>query len=288
MNHPEKQDEPGTILRDTIAILEQKLPVSLDSLTLEKVVVGVFFTGVKLTNGYGGVCYTPVDLIPEAVCCTTAAGAMPFGGKLAGIRVSEMLQHLDSQAPLVRGVIISLINALSAWCQDLYPEQYHIQEDTDAFDQVQEINQDVPIIVVGALWPVIHRIQQQGNPYYIFELNPDALRPEEMSHYVPPEKNREVMAKAGCVILTGATLVTNTLEGLLSMVPPGIPVIIGGPTVSLIPDALFSRGVTAIGGIKVTNPDELLDAIMQGGSGYHFFGRSARKITLVKQTANPS
>jgi len=82
--------------------------------------------------------------------------------------------------------------------------------------------------------------------------------------------------------MTGATLVTSTLEELLAKIPSHVPVIIGGPTVSMIPDALFSRGVTAIGGDRVTDPDQLLETIMQGGSGYHFFGTSARKILIQK------
>lgn len=80
--------------------------------------------------------------------------------------------------------------------------------------------------------------------------------------------------------MTGATLVTGTTENLLSRTPQGIPVIIGGPSVSMIPDILFRRGVSAIGGILVSDPDEILLTIMQGGSGYHFFETSGRKFTI--------
>lgn len=114
-------------------------------------------------------------------------------------------------------------------------------------------------------------------------MNTAALRDDELPFYVPPEEQDAVLAQAGCVVMTGATLVTSTLENLLSRIPAGIPVIIGGPTVSMIPDALFARGVTAIGGDIVTDPDHLLATIMQGGSGYHFFGASARKILIRKQ-----
>ncbi|PWR71148.1 hypothetical protein DLD82_13835 [Methanospirillum stamsii] len=36
----------------------------------------------------------------------------------------------------------------------------------------------------------------------------------------------------------------------------------------------------AIGGVKVTDPDQLISVIMQGGLGYHFFGVSAKKILI--------
>ena len=148
---------------------------------------------------------------------------------------------------------------------------------------MDEIDPSLPVVVVGALWPVIHRLRQRGASYRIFEMNRDALREDELPYYVPPEDQNVVLSSAGCVVMTGATLVTSTLEDLLSRIPSKIPIIIGGPTVSMIPDALFERGVTAIGGDIVTDPGRLLTTIMQGGSGYHFFGTSARKILMRKR-----
>lgn len=273
--------EPDQILKDTVALLRQKLPDSFSNVTLEKVVVGVFFTGVKLSNGYGGICFTPVDLIPQAVCCTIAASAMPHCGQFQGVSLDEILTSLTSPAPLVRAVIISVINALSAWYIDICPEgTYLIEDGKDAFDLIGEIDPSLPVVVVGALWPVIHRLKQRGTPYHIFEMNREALREDELPFFVPPEEQDAILSSAGCVVMTGATLVTGTTEDLLSRIPPGIPIIIGGPTVSMIPDLLFEQGVSAIGGDIVTDPDRLLDTIMQGGSGYHFFGTSAKKILI--------
>ena len=53
-----------------------------------------------------------------------------------------------------------------------------------------------------------------------------------------------------------------------------------GPTASMLPDAFFKRGVTMMGGIVATKPDELLDVIAEGGSGYHFFGKSAERMVI--------
>ena len=277
-------DEPDQILKETVALLRLKLSGSFSEVTLESVVVGVFFTGVKLSNGYGGICFTPVDLIPQAVCCTTAASEMPYCGKLQGVYLDDILSHITSPAPLVRAIIISVINALSTWYLTTCPEgTYRIQYDKDVFELVDEIDPTLPVVVVGALWPVIHRLKQRNVSYRIFEMNPDALRDDELSFYVPPEEQDAVLSSAGCVVMTGATLVTSTLENLLSRISSKIPVIIGGPTVSMLPDILFERGVTAIGGDIVTDPDHLLTTIMQGGSGYHFFGTSARKIMIRKR-----
>lgn len=51
----------------------------------------------------------------------------------------------------------------------------------------------------------------------------------------------------------------------------------------MLPDAFFKRGVTMIGGILVTKPDELLDIIAEGGSGYHLFGKYAERMVVKKR-----
>lgn len=278
-----KAVKPDQILKDTIALLRDRLPEPLESISIERVVVGVFFTGVKLNNGYGGICYTPVDLIPESVCCTVAASTMPYCGNLQGVSLDNVLDHISSPAPLVRAVLISIVNALSAWYFDICPKgTYCIEDDKDAFDLVDEIDPKKPVVVVGALWPVIHRLKQRGATYRIFELNRNALRDDELPFFVAPEMQDEALAEAGCVVMTGATMVTGTTEDLLSRIPEGVQIIIGGPTISMIPDLFFEMGVTAIGGDIVTDPDRLLTTIMQGGSGYHFFGKSAQKILIRK------
>ncbi len=40
-------------------------------------------------------------------------------------------------------------------------------------------------------------------------------------------------------------------------------ILVIGPTAGMIPDAFFKRGVTVMGGILVTKPDELLDVISE-------------------------
>ena len=55
-----------SILRDSIRQVESVL--DLDGVTLERAAFGLFFSGVKLSTGHGGLCFTPVKEMPEAVC----------------------------------------------------------------------------------------------------------------------------------------------------------------------------------------------------------------------------
>ncbi|GBF35179.1 hypothetical protein DCCM_4302 [Desulfocucumis palustris] len=67
---------PGAILRETHGHIQAALGEELDEISLERIVLGLFFTGVKLSNSFGGICFTPVKTIPEAVCCPSSARAM--------------------------------------------------------------------------------------------------------------------------------------------------------------------------------------------------------------------
>lgn len=51
----------------------------------------------------------------------------------------------------------------------------------------------------------------------------------------------------------------------------------------MLPEAFFACGVTMLGGIQVTKPDELLNIISEGGSGYHLFGRYAEWTVIRKK-----
>ncbi len=48
----------------------------------------------------------------------------------------------------------------------------------------------------------------------------------------------------------------------------------------MLPEAFFRRGVSALGGILVTDADRILDVIAEAGSGYHFFGKGAERIII--------
>jgi uncharacterized protein (DUF4213/DUF364 family) len=50
----------------------------------------------------------------------------------------------------------------------------------------------------------------------------------------------------------------------------------------MLPDAFLARGADVLGCVRITEPDAFLDLLAEGGSGYHFFGRSAQKLVLAR------
>jgi uncharacterized protein (DUF4213/DUF364 family) len=279
----QEQTKENNILKETAENIRRVLGVELDNLVVKRAVVGLFFSGVKLSNGFGGICFTPVKEIPEAVCCPSSARAMPNSGKLNDQPVSYYLDDLDHGGPLRKALSIAVLNALSETCwTKIPPKDYCIELYADPLDNII-ISDDAAVVVIGALVPYIRMLRKRGQPFTILEKDPRVLKPEEMLYYVPQEKANEKISAADWLIITGTTLINNTLEDILIHCKPNAQIIVVGPTASMLPDAFFSRGVKSIGGIKVTHPDKLLDILVEAGSGYHFYGKSAERTVIKKQ-----
>jgi len=272
---------PGAILRETQEIILEALGDEIKAITLERMVIGLFFTGVKLSNGVGGICFSPIKTIPEAVCCPSSAKAMPNSGKMKGTPVSELIEAISQGNSLRKAIGIAVLNALSQTCwQKNPPQSYTIENGVDALDVV-DIPENAYAVVVGALAPFIKKLKKRGKEFTILEMDPLTLKPDEMPFFAHGSRASEFVPKADVLVITGTTLINDTLDNLLHLAKPEAHIAVVGPTASLLPDAFFKRGVDLIGGISVTRPDELLDILAEAGSGYHFFGKSAER-TVIK------
>ena len=152
----------------------------------------------------------------------------------------------------------------------------------DALEAVQ-VPDDSSVAVIGAIVPVLSLLKRRGGTWWIIEQDPKTLREDELPHYVPEEKSEEVLAKADVIIITGVTLVNHTLENILESARPAAEIAVMGPTASMLPEPMFERGVGVVGGVWVRKPDELLDVLASGGSGYHFLDRLADRIVLLER-----
>ncbi|MEQ8201119.1 MAG: DUF364 domain-containing protein [Syntrophomonadaceae bacterium] len=278
---------PGAILRETQQRIQAELGDTIDSLTVERLVIGLFFTGVKLSNGIGGICFTPVKTIPEAVCCPSSAKAMPNSGRIKGTPVLEMLAAMYRGNALRKAIGIAVLNALTETCwQKSGQRDYGVERDVDALDIVA-IPEKAYAVVVGALVPIIKRLKQRGERFTILEMDSSTLKADELPYFVHGSQAAEVVPQADVLVITGTTLINDTLDELLHLAQPGAHIVVVGPTASLMPEAFFRRGVDILGGVAVTHPDELLDLLAEAGSGYHYFGKYADR-TVIRKVLAPS
>ena len=279
------ENDNKAILRETLAAIREVLGPELDGITVERAVIGLFFTGVKLNNGIAGACATPIKTIPEAVCCPSSAMAMPFPGKLKGRPAFDFAREALGDNGIRRAAGIAAMNALAdtCWRRRPHPET-ELRLGIDAFDAT-EIRRGDKVVVVGAFVPFLRELKRRHQPYLVLEQDPATLKADELPFFRPAEPAAAVVPEADVLLITGTTLINGTLEELLALARPTARVTMVGPTVSLLPDGFLRRGADILGTVRITDPDAFLDILAEGGSGYHFLGRTAQKVVLVRRLA---
>lgn len=105
---------------------------------------------------------------------------------------------------------------------------------------------------------------------------------DEMKHFKPESDMKTAIEKSRVVIITGTAIVNHTIDAVLSWINNEKRTAIIGPTASLLPDAFFKKGVSAMAGVCILNPDLMLNLLKQGGSAYHLLKECSEKIAFVK------
>jgi len=128
--------------------------------------------------------------------------------------------------------------------------------------------------------PVLRSLKVRGGTWWVVEKDPLTLRNEEIDHFVPADQCRDVIGQADTLVITGVTILNRSLEAILDMARRDAEIAVVGPTASMLPDPIFDRGVKMVGGVWVKQPDELLDHLSMGASGYHFFDTMADRVVI--------
>lgn len=266
------------ILEKTIDLIKTRYSDKLKNLTVTDVILGVYMTVIRLSDRSCGVASTDIESHPP--CCKQDRDFGDFTPtKIIGQNVIDLL---ESEKPLK--VLDTLkVSALNAISQQIISESGHrILQDTDPIDLV-DLNSQKTITLVGGFHSYIQKIAETDNKLYVLELDENALRDDQKKFFVPAVKFAEVLPKSDTIIITGLTLVNNTIDGLIDSIVPGSQVIVAGPSSSLLPDVLFENKVNIIGATWITDPDLAFKVAGQAGSGYHLFRYCARKICILRE-----
>ncbi len=266
------------INQELIEIICQNLAVDLEKIKIEALRIGVFYSGIKLNTGHAGIAFTPRQELPEAVCCPTTQRRMPDAGKLLDYPLTEILEYALDENGLKSCLGVATINALSNLIMEKWKDRYKVERGVDALDLVNIKDED-NVAMIGYFPPFVRKIKDVAKNLWVMERNPRANK-GDLVEALPAEAYEEIVPQAQVLIITGVTLVNHTLEGILEKAKLAREIVVVGPTASMIPDPLFKRGVTILGGIRVHSPDLMLRLIEQGGSGYDFFESCADKIAI--------
>jgi uncharacterized protein (DUF4213/DUF364 family) len=200
------------ILAETIAGIQHTLGADLDHIVVERAVVGLFFTAVQLNTGVAGACATPLRSIPEAVCCPSSAMAMPFPGKLRGRLARDLLKETDATSGIRRAVGVATMNALAEMCWERRAAPgVELRTGVDAYDAV-DIQPGEHVVVVGAFVPFLKSLKRAHQSFTVLEMDAATLKPDELAYFRPADEADAVVPTADVVLITGTTLLNNTLD----------------------------------------------------------------------------
>lgn len=255
-------------MKEVIDLLVSNVP-DLDT-RVDRVCLGLGYTGVRLEGGEMGVCHSLLSEMAPG-CCHIIDQA----GTLAGRLATELLSLANSWSLGERIIGVATMNALSQIIFEADPDRYSFREG-NLIDLLEVGHEDV-VVLVGLIKPFIPILRSKAKQLYVLERG---FRRER--GILPDTACEQVIPKADVVIITGSSLANGTIDRLLEISENASTVALVGPTVSCVPDPLFERGVDLIGGIRVFDPDRAMRIIEEGG-GTRQLRQAAKFVTYSKE-----
>ncbi|WP_455278115.1 Rossmann-like domain-containing protein, partial [[Eubacterium] cellulosolvens] len=226
----------------------------INRLNIKKACIGLGYTGVTLESGHAGLCHT-LSHEMSPYCCQVNKRA----GKIAGsgaIDIANMARSWDVNESVLG---FATLNALSQKFLDEVKPAFDIRS-SNFIDELRVKSSDT-VVMVGSLHPFIKPIREKAKELYIIERSP-LLREEGT---FPDTAAEDLLPQADVVVATGSSLANGTIDRILELSNGTREFALVGPSANVIPNPLFDRGVTAIGGVKILDGDRMIQIIAEGG-----------------------
>lgn len=251
---------------------------TLKTISVKRAVVGLLFSAVVLDTGHAGAAHTPAAYVLER----PGPHRLDRPGDLDGLAAEELLGWAGHDHPLKSALGVAGLNALTALALDRGLPGVKTVGDIDGVDALG-LAPGQSVAMVGAFRPFIRTLAQRGHPVKVIERHPHLVPTDFQVDVRPPAETAALLDQADAVIVSGTTLVNRTLDEILDAVAPGKPVVLAGPTASFCPAPLFRRGVKALAGCRVIDPERLLAVVTQAGAGRDVLRAAARKVVFVPE-----
>ncbi len=261
-----RKEENG-ILLTLVSALKKDLGPALEEIEVKDVRIGLAYTGVLLSENYGGVACTPLY---EFSCCP----ALGFTETLKGKTADKVLELALSENPLEAAVGIATANALSHMLRDLEPE--HFQRSYS--DILDLINPGDRVAMVGYFGPLVPKILKITEKLTVLEKR-EIESPQTRT--LPSEKAREILPASDVIILSASTLANRTFDELLSLRGAAREIVLLGPSAPLYPEPFFKQGITAVMGTRIIAPETMLTVVSEAGGTKKLHQYCGEKISIA-------
>jgi uncharacterized protein (DUF4213/DUF364 family) len=248
----------------------------LAGISVQRAAIGVLFSAVILDTGHGGTAHTPAADLLEG----PGPHRLDRPGELEGFSADELISWAGHDHPLKSALGVAGLNALTSLALDRGLPGVKTVDDIDGVDALGLVPGQL-VAMVGAFLPFIRTLAKRGHRMVVFERHPHLVPADLKDAFRPPEEMAAALDAADAVIISGTTLVNQTLDEILDAVAPGKPVVLAGPTASFWPGPLFKRGVKGLAGCRVVDPERLLAVVSQAGAGRDVLRGGAKKVVFV-------
>jgi uncharacterized protein (DUF4213/DUF364 family) len=225
------------------------------------------FCALELEDGSLGLSYV---LLGDTLA-RLRAGEPLAAGRVVGAVALELASWTSAPAGVERTLGYAAANALTA---SLYARAgYRPPDAADSIGHL-DLRPGDSVGMVGLFRSLPGKVVAAGARLTVLELAP-ALAGDRDGFRVTLDPGE----LAGCnkVIATSTILLNATLEPILAACRGAATLALVGPGASCLPDPLFARGVTLLGGVEVVDPAGFLRALGAGAK----WGGTVRQVALA-------
>jgi len=268
-----------------IDYLKDELKAEASKVRVKDIRVGVVYTGVVLSSGHTGVAYTPVHefsgchVLPYAGSAPvhefSGCHVLPYAGSVAGRPSLDVINMALSPKLVEAAIGIAAVNALSSMAFEIYPEKY-VSSNVDVLELIKA--GDI-VTMIGYFGPLVSEITRKTSELYVSEMKTIV---DNRVKILSQSETSEALSASDVVLISGSTLVNKTMNEILSLTGNAREVVLLGPTASVVPQPLFKRGITAVMGIRILNPEKMLRVISEAGGTKQLLSTCAEKIAFLK------
>jgi len=222
------------------------------------------FCALELDDGALGLSYVLLD---ETLAKLSAD---VDGASLVGADALDVARWYASDTGVKRTLGFAAINALT---RCLFDRAGYLPP--ASADSIGELDPQPGehIGMVGYFPPLLRRIVEAGARLSVVELNPEFAG---VGDGYRVSLDADDLADCSKVLSTSTVLLNDSLERMLAACRQAKRFALIGPGAGCLPDPLFGRGVTLIGGAWITAPEAFVAALVCGEA----WGEHARKFAI--------
>jgi len=157
----------------------------------------------------------------------------------------QIAQLYAGESGWQRSLGMAAINAVS---QFVLKHSRYVLPPMDKTLDVLALQHGDHVGMIGYFPPLVEQVRAQEVPLTVVELNEKWLQREDDF-----EVTSDLAHLSSCnkIVCTGTVLINQTIDSVLENCGNAEQILIAGPTTGCLPDPLFDRGVTMLGGSRV-------------------------------------